>query len=377
MTLFLQGKIDSANAQEAEKAIRQCLAKKTFDRLVLDCSELSYITSAGLRLVLALWKENPTLSAQNVIPDVYEIFDMTGFTKMMDVQRSLRTLSVDGLPLVGEGFTANVYRLDAETIVKVFKKHRSLESVRAEIDAAKKAFIYGIPTAISFDVVKVGDHLGLVFEMLHCATLRDLILAHPERFEEYKKMYADLSYRITHTNAEGSGLQHCKGPLLEKLSVLSTVLSPEEYSKLMGMVEALPETETLTHGDFHIKNILVQNNEPILIDMDAVALGHPIFELEGIYLSFQAYNEADPTNATRFFGVPQQILDELFDALLKRYFPDKDEKGLAEVYDKIVLLGTAHLAYQTIHYQRDENGRLDKALTRLRNLLSRYDTLEL
>ncbi|MBQ7243518.1 MAG: phosphotransferase [Bacilli bacterium] len=377
LTIFLEGKIDSTNALAYEEEISAHLAPFHGEKIYLSCEKLEYVTSAGLRIFLGLWKKHPNLSIVEVVPAVYEIFEMTGFTRMLDIHKALRRIDITGASVIGEGFTATVYRIDADTIVKVFKGARSMDKIQAEIDAAKQAFIYGIPTAISFDIVRVGDHLGVVFEMLDCASLRDLILQNPDKFDEYKKMYADLSYKITHTEAADSGLAECKQPLMEKLSILSTVLTEAEYTKLMGMIDALPNKTTLTHGDFHIKNILVQNGEPILIDMDAVSLGHPIFELEGIYLSAKAYNQAEPDNASKFFGVSQQVIDDLYDALLARYFPDKKEEDLQRICDKIALLSTAHLAYQTIHYKRDVNGRLEKALATLRDLLNRYDDLEI
>ena len=376
-TLLFEGQIDSNNAPEVKKKIDGLLPKKGVQTLTIDAKDLQYITSAGLRIVLALWHAHPSLRIINVRPEVYDILEMTGFAEMMPIERILREVSVEGKPIVGEGFTAIVYRLSGDSIVKVFRGERSMKSIRAEIDAAKKAFIYGIPTAISFDVVKVGDRLGVVFEMLDCASLRDLILANPNRFGEYKKMYADLSYKITHTEASDSGLGECKEPLLQKLALLDGVMPKADYQKLIAMIKAIPDTGTLTHGDFHIKNILVQNGEPLLIDMDSVALGNPIFELEGIYLSGKAYNEAEPGNASEFFGVPQKVLDELYDALISTYFPGKTEAELDLIRRKIELLSTAHLAYQTIHYHRDENGRLDKALARLHELLKDIDDLDL
>ena len=378
LVLFLKGQINSTSAQAVDNEIQAILKKRRFQTLVLDCAELEYITSAGLRDILSLKKKHDSLSLIHVSQEVYNIFDMTGFTALMHIEKALRKISVEGKPIVGEGFTATVYRLSPDSIVKVFKGQRNINDIKAEIDSAKKAFIYGIPTAISYDIVDVGDgRKGLVFEMLDCASLRDLIVEHPENFEKYKKMYADLSYQITHTDASDSGLQTCKEPLLKKFQNLSQVLTAEEFSKLMRMVEEIPDTGTLTHGDFHIKNILVLRDEPLLIDMDAVAIGNPIFELEGIRLSFLGYNAAEPNNASEFFGVSQEVIDALYDALIHRYFPDKKDGDLQRILEKIELLSTAHLAYQTIRYKRDVNGRLEKATKRLKELLARYDDLDL
>ena len=51
----------------------------------MDCSDLEYISSAGLRVILRLRKQDSELKVTNVSSEVYEIFDMTGFTEMMEI----------------------------------------------------------------------------------------------------------------------------------------------------------------------------------------------------------------------------------------------------------------------------------------------------
>ena len=46
--------------------------------------------------------------------------------------------------------------------------------------------------------------------------------------------------------------------------------------KCMKLIDKLPASNTLIHGDFHTGNVFLQNGEPLLIDMDRVSIGHPI-----------------------------------------------------------------------------------------------------
>lgn len=88
-TLCLAGRIDSANAAEAERQIAAAL--EGFQGApVLDAEQLSYISSAGLRVVLRLRKARGGLRIVNCSPELYEIFEMTGFTEMMDVSKAFR-----------------------------------------------------------------------------------------------------------------------------------------------------------------------------------------------------------------------------------------------------------------------------------------------
>ena len=54
--------------------------------VVVDAENLEYISSAGLRVVLKLRKEEPKLAIINVAADVYEVFDMTGFSRILTIE---------------------------------------------------------------------------------------------------------------------------------------------------------------------------------------------------------------------------------------------------------------------------------------------------
>ena len=117
LTLFLEGRIDSNNAQSVETDIIGLYEFHKHDKTVLDLDELEYISSAGLRTVLRLKKMDPSLKLTNVKSEVYEIFDMTGFTEMMDIEKAYKKISIEGCEEVGHGANGKVYRIDSDTIV--------------------------------------------------------------------------------------------------------------------------------------------------------------------------------------------------------------------------------------------------------------------
>lgn len=74
-----------------------------------DGNGLTYISSSGLRLMLFLKKRFPTFQIINVCPEVYSVFEMTGFTKMISIERGLRQVCVDGCEEIGRGGVGVVY----------------------------------------------------------------------------------------------------------------------------------------------------------------------------------------------------------------------------------------------------------------------------
>ena len=175
LTLYFEGHIDSANAKEIEDEIGAIKGRTQPEKLVIDCENLQYISSAGLRIVLRLMKEIKPISIVNVSSDVYEIFDMTGFTEMAEIKKAYRKVSVDGCEVIGKGANGTVFRIDRDTIVKVYVNPDSLPEIQRERELARKAFVLGIPTAIPYDVVRVGDGYGSVFELLNAKSLAEIL----------------------------------------------------------------------------------------------------------------------------------------------------------------------------------------------------------
>ena len=90
--IAIEGRIDASNAAVAEEKIFQIKSENPGKHVVVDAEKLEYISSAGLRVILRLRKEEPKLAIINVEADVYEVFDMTGFTDMVTIEKAYRKI---------------------------------------------------------------------------------------------------------------------------------------------------------------------------------------------------------------------------------------------------------------------------------------------
>ena len=179
----MTGRIDSNNAPKVEAEIAELLKDRGKVPVVLDASGLDYISSAGLRVILRVKQSNPELRITGVNSAVYEVLDMTGFTEMMDVEKAYRVVSVEGCEEIGRGANGVVYRLDDDDVVKVYFNSDALADIQHEREVARLALILGIPTAISYDVVKVGDSYGSMFELLKATSFSKILAKEPERMD--------------------------------------------------------------------------------------------------------------------------------------------------------------------------------------------------
>lgn len=87
LSVEISGKIDAVTAPELEKSLIDVIAEKS--EIVLDFDKVTYISSAGLRVVLFAQKtidgQGGKLIITNVDEDVYEIFEMTGFSNAFQI----------------------------------------------------------------------------------------------------------------------------------------------------------------------------------------------------------------------------------------------------------------------------------------------------
>ena len=178
-TIALAGKINTENAQETEREIMKLWEQTGCAHLILDAERLEYISSAGLRSIMRLAKKDRELEIINTSLSVYEVFSMTGFTEILQIRKALRKLSVDGCEIIGQGRIGTVYRLSEEEIIKVFHPGVAMEELERELERSRKAFVRGIPTAISYDIVRVGACYGLVYELLNADTLAKSVVPVP------------------------------------------------------------------------------------------------------------------------------------------------------------------------------------------------------
>ena len=88
LTITISGRVDSANAGEFEELVMEAVSDHTDGDIVMDLTSLQYVSSAGLRVFLKSKKMAKSLKLNNASPDVYEIFRVTGFTKLIDISKA-------------------------------------------------------------------------------------------------------------------------------------------------------------------------------------------------------------------------------------------------------------------------------------------------
>ena len=339
LTIFLEGRVDSNNAQQVERELLDAASEAPGAAVTLDADKLEYISSAGLRVLMKLRKAaGKTLGVVNVSPEVYEIFDITGFTSLLDVRKKLREISVEGCEKLGEGGNGAVYRLDEDKIVKVYKPWMELPAIDRERSFAKTAFMNGIPSVIAYDTVKVGNCLGVVFELLKSDTLGHAMRDNPDQLEAYVDQYVALAKTLHSTHVPEGSFTRIQDVMRERADNLDKWCSAEEIALLHRIIDDIPDAGTVTHNDLHPGNIMIQDGELVLIDMPEVTMGPPICDLVSIFRDMISAPQNSASIIEKSVGMPADLILKAGNLFFMKYTGITDPAELGEYFKKLGLL---------------------------------------
>lgn len=87
LTVALDGRMDAVSAPKLEEELKAELG--TVTDLTIDLEKLVYTSSAGLRVLLSMQKtmnSKGSMVIRNVRPEIMEIFDMVGFTDLLNIE---------------------------------------------------------------------------------------------------------------------------------------------------------------------------------------------------------------------------------------------------------------------------------------------------
>ena len=229
-------------------------------------------------------------------------------------------------------------------------------------------------------MVKIqGGGYGSVFELLDAKSFAALLRRGEKTPEEIAGMSVRLLQLIHSREVQSDILPDMKAIALDWAAFLQSHLPKETAEKLYALISAVPAANNLLHGDYHIKNIMLQDGESLLIDMDTLCHGHPIFELGSMYNAYAGFGLVRPERVEEFMGLPYDTCRQLWRSSLALYLGSQDEKIINETEEKARIIGLTRLMRREIlrdGMNREEGRQMIEACrAALEEMVSHTDTL--
>ena len=326
----LEGRLDTEASAKFEVEFAEVSKNNPHSSLIMDASNLEYIASSGLRIMLKMVKTEKNFKLENVIPAVYSVFEVTGFSKIINMTKALRKIDLEKCEKIGAGGNGAVYRVSEDEIVKVNYNPDTYEGLDKELAKAKEAFLLGIPTAISFDLVDCGDgKKGVVYEAIKSSTLGETIQKDPSRMEELTERYVEQLNLLHSVHTDNPVYGSAKASFVKQAEDASKYLTEEEGELMKQILEALPEGDRLVHCDAHPKNIMIQNGEMLWIDMEGMSVGHPIYDLISIAVILNGMRTEEMTIG--ICGMDNATVAQFKNCFIRKYFKTEDPEMIQKL----------------------------------------------
>ena len=146
------------------------------------------------------------------------------------------------------------------------------------------------------------------------------------------------------------------------------------YQKHFSLISEVPDKKNLLHGDYHTNNLMVTEEETLLIDMDTLCYGDPVFEFGSVYNAYQGFSDIDHHQIETFLGFTYSEGRRVFLETLQNYYGTKDSAFLLKKEKQAKLVGYTRLLRRSIKRNTgEENIAFYKA--ELLTLLTEVDSL--
>ncbi|MCR5202123.1 MAG: STAS domain-containing protein [Lachnospiraceae bacterium] len=371
VTIFLERKIDAGNADNLKNDYFE--VRKTYPEgsMVLDASKLTYISSAGLRTILSIKKLEDDFSITNVTPEVYDIFDVTGFSEMFNIRKVIREVSLEKAEFLWDSINCKIYKSGPENLIKVYNPNITIDQVEKERKLTQKAMIDGVPTIISFDIVKCNSSYGLIYELINSKSISTMISENPDSVTATAKECASLLKQMHEVKPETKDFPLAKNAFIKWIDTLDKILKPKDINVIKTYIKGLPDGDSFINGEFYGKNIMSSDGELCVFNLEKATIGHPIFDLAPMYflhlllprfpelykkhaktarliLPMGTYNDVmkiAKLNPTDILGFDYTLAPKFYNQLVISYFGLKTPEELTHINEIVKPLATLVLTY--------------------------------
>lgn len=207
------------------------------------------------------------------------------------------------MKLVGKGFTAEVFEISEDKVIKLFNKDYPLVAIKREFKNTKLMNSFNIAAPKAYKITKLDERIGIVYSYVKGHHIEDSFNSQVN-LEQLLQQFCNL---------QKSFYQHKKATLLSyktygKYLVKEKIKDKNLANEYLKFIKSFPNSNTVVHGDFHPLNVLVEKDgslkvidfmnlirAPILYDVARTyyLIGTSSKDFAEVYLSTMGYKVSD------------------------------------------------------------------------------------
>ncbi|MBP9996759.1 MAG: phosphotransferase [Lachnospiraceae bacterium] len=295
----------------------------------------------------SLAKKEDAIASDAKVIEIADRYDVTSIVEYIctdiaekkcykkgDMMYNEKEFSIDGLEAMGKGGTGECYRVDEDKILKLYYEGMPREMAYREKDCSRTALIIGVPTPISYDVVKVGERRGVIYEILNAKTMSQAIAQNPDKLREYARIYADIAKSLH--NVKGDVERFGRSTYIFR-DVIDQwdFLDDKAILKVREYLEYLDTFDRYVHGDFQPNNVMIDDKNVMLIDMGGFSVGNPIIDIATSYFTFFASPDVFESDYSGFTGLNVECHRAVWENFIAQYYQVNSYEEAKEKYEEL------------------------------------------
>lgn len=253
----------------------------------------------------------------------------------------MREISIEGARKVCQAVTYESYMVDDETMVTVFTSPKGLDEIEQQKANAREALALDVPALFSFDVVKVGNQYGVIYEDLHAKSLGQQIMDDKGNFDHYVELYTDFIKRIHSVHVSPGVIPSVKDNFYRNINAMGELITEEEKDKARAIVAAAPDGDSFLSQMLAPTNIRYQDDELYLNDFSRISYGSPFFDMSDVTISLVQSAEADIPESMRYliYNMDKESAVRLCEGLLRGYYDVRTDGQYQQIYGLMRFFG--------------------------------------
>ncbi|MGZ0075271.1 aminoglycoside phosphotransferase family protein (plasmid) [Sphingobium limneticum] len=183
-----------------------------------------------------------------------------------------RSAPPPGTPhFIASGASAELFDVGGGQAIKLFRDSVSDEMIARESAASIHAAASGVPTAAAIGLRTWDERRAIIYPRLEGGTVMDHIRRNPMRAGWALDRMGDI-HGAMH-RAKGGALRSLKQVIATDIAYGPAPAALQRAA--IAYLETLPGGDALTHGDFHLGNVMMTPQGMMVIDWSKAAVGHP------------------------------------------------------------------------------------------------------
>ncbi len=188
--------------------------------------------------------------------------------------------------MIAKGATAEVYEYEEGKICKLFFEGYPVEYINIEYQNAKVMFYLNLNVPKPFEVVTMDNRTAIIYERIYGKTLWEIWEENEDKKNEGLDVFVQIHKEL---------LSHHSKDVLSYKEFLTGMLRGKsvESQELYEEINALPDGDSILHGDFHPGNILVKvDGTPIIIDFMNICYGPQLYDIARTFFLLTYHGES-------------------------------------------------------------------------------------